>query len=302
MTSNKHRLSHLIFGFARWMGKRMDRWIGKEKKETLAGIILYADSPSGRRFDKLIILLIVLSVLIVVVETIPGINRDFFWLLYILEWLITIAFTIEYILRIYVERNPLRYIFSFYGIVDLLSFFPSYLSFLFFGAQHLLVIRVLRLLRIFRIFKLGHFVTEGGVVADALRASKIKIYIFFTFIVLMAVLIGTLMYMIEHPYNQDFSSIPSGIYWAIVTMTTVGYGDVIPGTVLGRFLATLVMILGYAILAVPTGIVTAEISNRVIKSDSRDDRICRNCGETRHFLNPSYCHNCGVSFLVEEEE
>lgn len=295
-----------IFGFLRkaaaFVKRRLDRVISPQQKEALAGVILYSDSPTGRRFDKILIAMIILSVVIVIIETMPNIPKNFFWILYGMEWLITILFTIEYILRVYVERKPLKYILSFYGIVDLLSFLPSYLSLFILGSQHLLIIRVLRLLRVFRIFKLGHFVSEGGIVVDALKASKIKIYVFLSFVFLMSILIGTLMYMVEHPYNDQFLSIPSGIYWSIVTITTVGYGDVAPVTYLGRFLATFVMILGYGVLAVPTGIVTSEISNRVRSSGARDTRTCRNCGEMKHFKSTYFCHNCGVQLHNEEEE
>ena len=299
---SSNRWTRAILGFSSFIQRRLDRIISKEKKEALAAIILYTDSPAGHRFDKVILWLIVTSVAIVILETMPGLPMELFWIFFILEWVITVLFTIEYILRIYVERNPLRYIFSFYGMVDLLSFLPSYISVWFFGTQHLLIIRVLRLLRIFRIFKLGHFVTEGGVVVDALKASRIKIYVFLSFIVLMAVLIGTTMYIVEHPYNSDFVSIPSGIYWAIVTITTVGYGDVIPVTTFGRFLATIVMILGYGVLAVPTGIVTAEISNRVVRKHDTEIKLCRNCGETRHVRHAKFCHTCGVDMEHHDQK
>jgi voltage-gated potassium channel len=156
------------------------------------------------------------------------------------------------------------------------------------------MIRVLRLFRIFRIFKLGHFVSEGGIVVDAMKASKIKIYVFLSFIVLVTTLIGTLMYMVEHSVNPSIRSIPNGIYWAIVTITTVGYGDVIPITTMGRILSNVVMILGYGVLAVPTGIVTAEISNRVLYSSQVSTELCRNCGESSHIRSSAFCHTCGV--------
>jgi len=297
-----HKILQFLRKGAGYVKTRLDRVISQENREALAGVILYSDSPTGRRFDKFLVVLIITSVIIVIVETMPSIPRNFFWILYGLEWLITILFSIEYVLRVYVERKPLRYILSFYGIVDLLSFLPSYLSLFILGSQHLLIIRVLRLLRVFRIFKLGHFVSEGGIVLDALKASKVKIYVFLSFVALMSILIGTLMYMVEHPYNEDFLSIPSGIYWSIVTITTVGYGDIIPITYVGRFLATLVMILGYGVLAVPTGIVTSEISSRVMQSGARDTRSCRNCGELKHYKGTYFCHNCGVQLHSEEEE
>lgn len=290
-----------ILSVTEYIRKGLDRIISKDTKEAMAGIILYDDSPTGRQFDKLIVFIILLSVCLVVIETIPDIPVEWYWVMYVAEWVITILFTIEYILRIYLSRRPLRYIFSFYGLVDVLAILPTYLSFFFLGAQHFLVIRVLRLLRIFRIFKLGHFVSEGGIVVDALKASRIKIYVFLSFIGIISILIGTLMYMLEHQENAHFSSIASGIYWAIVTITTVGYGDIVPHTIMGRFLATFVMILGYGVLAVPTGIVTAEISNRVLKANRRDTRSCRFCGEHKHYYKARHCHNCGAVFSTEEE-
>jgi voltage-gated potassium channel len=290
----KKKFEVYLYRFSRFEGWWLDRIIGRKRKEALRNTILFTESKAGRRFDKFIVALITVSVLIVIVETIPEVNSNFYWVLFFVEWLIAIIFTLEYLLRLYVERNPARYVFSFFGIVDLLSFLPTYLSFFFFGFQHLLIIRILRLLRIFRIFKLGHFVQEGGVVVDALRASKIKIYVFLSFVALMAILVGSLMYMVEHPYNDKLSNIPYGIYWAITTMTTVGYGDIIPITPIGRMLSTVVMILGYMILAVPTGIVTAEISNSVIRNKQFERTVCRNCGESHHVQGATYCHECGA--------
>lgn len=298
----RRRVRKIIYGFAAIVRSIVDHTISEKRREKLREVILFTDSPAGRRFDKFIILLIVISVLIVILETMPEMPRSVFWAFFGLEWVITIIFTVEYLARIYVARNPVKYVFSFYGLVDLLAFIPSYLSVFFFGSQHLLIIRMLRLLRIFRIFKLGHFVTEGGIVVDALRASKIKIYVFLSFIVLISTLIGSIMYMVEHPYNESFRSIPNGIYWAIVTITTVGYGDVIPHTPVGRILSTVVMILGYMVLAVPTGIVTAEISNRVLDVRRYSIVACRYCGETKHVVDPTYCHNCGTQLVSDDEE
>ena len=295
----RRRFERFLYRFSKFEGWWLDHLIGKKRKEALRNTILFTNSSAGRRFDKFIVALITVSVLIVIVETIPEVNSKFYWILYALEWIIAIIFTLEYLMRLYVERNPARYVFSFFGIVDLLSFLPTYLSFFFMGFQHMLIIRVLRLLRIFRIFKLGHFVQEGGVVVDALKASRIKIYVFLSFVTLMAVLVGTLMYMVEHPYNEKLCNIPYGIYWAITTMTTVGYGDIIPITPVGRMLSTVVMILGYMILAVPTGIVTAEISNSVIRNRQFERTVCRNCGESHHVKEATYCHECGVEMKYD---
>lgn len=276
----------------RWI----DRILSENQKAKLRKVILETDSPQGRKFDLILVFIIVLSVFIVMLETIPEINDKIFVYLFILEWIITVIFTVEYLIRVYVEKNSLKYILSFFGIVDLLSFLPSYLSLFFLGSQHLLIVRILRLLRIFRIFKLGHFVEEGGVVIAALKASRTKIYVFMSFVVLMAVIVGSALYMVEGGHNPEFRSIPHGIYWAIVTLTTVGYGDIAPITPLGRFLATLVMITGYGVIAVPTGIVTAEISNRVLHL-GRGKLKCAACGELNHIRHSKFCHNCGKKLV-----
>jgi voltage-gated potassium channel len=210
-----------------------------------------------------------------------------------MEWTFTIIFTVvEYIFRLYSAHQPLKYVTSFFGIVDLLAIIPFYLGFIFFGAQHLIIIRALRLLRVFRIFKMGHFVTEGEVIVHALRASMTKIYILVSFIVLLAMIIGSLMYIVEGDLNPKMDNIPKGIYWAIVTLTTVGYGDITPITTLGKFLATIVMIMGYGVIAVPTGIVTAEISGRVMNLKEVFIQICPNCEQSEHHTGAKYCHRC----------
>jgi voltage-gated potassium channel len=286
------KFSRLIFKGVNFEKKWLDRVLSQSQKDALHEIIVKTDSPLGRKFDRALIVLIVLSILIVIIETIPEVESHYFKIFFVIEWIITIFFTVEYLIRVYVEKNAKRYMFSFFGMVDLLAIIPTYLSTFVFGSQHLLVLRGLRLLRIFRIFKLGQFVEEGGVVFSALKASRNKIFVFVSFIVLMAIIIGSAQYMVEGGRNPEFKSIPHGIYWAIVTLTTVGYGDIAPITPFGRMLATVVMIMGYGVIAVPTGIVTAEISNRVLHL-GRMQKQCSNCGELMHVRNAAFCHNCG---------
>ena len=238
--------------------------------------------------------LIIISVLFVSLDSVESYSPRVHQFFKTAEWIFTICFTLEYFLRIYSSRNRLNYIFSFYGILDLLAILPSYIGLFFVGTQHLLIVRILRLLRIFRIFQMGHFVREGAIVASALRASRVKITVFIVFVVIASVLLGAMMYMVEADYNKKLSSIPDGVYWAIVTLTTIGYGDVVPITSAGKFLASVVMILGYGVIAVPTGIVTAEISSRVITRGNRLKVKCTNCGDDDHLLESAFCHNCGT--------
>jgi voltage-gated potassium channel len=273
----------------------LDRNITEATKVKWHSIIFKTETPEGKIFDTILIWIIVLSTLIVILETVTEFQRTFWWIFFILEWVFTVIFTIEYAARLYLAKKPLKYATSFYGVVDLLALIPTYVSVFFFGAQHLLVVRALRLLRVFRIFKMGHFVSEGGIVVNALKASRTKIYVFISFVILMAIVIGSVMYMVEGQTNAKFSNIPKGIYWAIVTMTTVGYGDITPTSPLGQFLATLVMIMGYGVIAVPTGIVTAEISSRVMRINKMKSTTCDQCGQSEHFFTATYCHNCGES-------
>ena len=262
-------------------------------KEKLYHLIFLADTRAGHRFDLIITSMIILSVAVVMLESVTRINEQYKDLLNTLEWIFTILFTIEYALRIYSARNRRKYMTSFFGTVDFLSIIPSYVSLLVGGIQPLLFIRVLRLLRVFRIFEMGHFVREGAIVANALKASRVKITVFISFVLIASVFTGAIMYMAESKYNPKIQNIPEGIYWAIETLTTVGYGDALPVTSVGRLLAAVVMILGYGVIAVPTGIVTAEISYRVLASHSRKKFKCPNCGNTDHLENSIFCHNCG---------
>ena len=208
-----------------------------------------------------------------------------------IEWCFTLLFTIEYTLRILCTGRPFRYIFSFYGIVDLLSIIPTYLSVLFTGTHYFLVIRVLRILRIFRVLKLAPYISQGNMLTRALLASRQKITIFFFVVFTITIIFGAAMYLIEGPEN-GFTSIPRSVYWAIVTLTTVGYGDIAPKTVLGQALAALVMIIGYAIIAVPTGIFTAELAKTMRKGG--EERVCVSCGKTGHEVDAVYCDRCGA--------
>lgn len=260
-------------------------------REKAHQVIFEAETPAGKLFDVALLIAIVTSVMVVLLETVKSYNQDYWRIFYILEWIFTILFTLEYAMRLYVVHKPLRYSTSFYGIVDLLSILPTYLSLFFMGAQSLLVIRILRLLRVFRIFKLWQFIKEANHLATALFRSRVKISVFLLFIVLLVTIIGALIYLIEGEQpDTDFTSIPKSIYWAIVTMTTVGYGDITPKTTLGQFLSAIVMILGYAVIAVPTGIVSVEMFRTPDKKPSTD--YCRYCGREGHDADAVFCKYC----------
>jgi voltage-gated potassium channel len=259
-------------------------------RRRLHEIIFEAETPAGRGFDVALLVAIVLSVLAVVLESVRAIREAYgSWLLAV-EWSLTVLFTIEYALRLASVERPLRYARSFFGIVDLLAVLPTYLSLLLPGAQALLVVRALRLLRVFRILKLAHFLGEAQVLRSALRASLRKISVFLFTVLVMVLIVGSLMYLIEGE-KSGFSSIPLSIYWAIVTLTTVGYGDIAPQTVLGQILASVVMIVGYGIIAVPTGIVTVELSRAWPPKVSTQS--CPRCSAEGHDPDASYCKFCG---------
>ena len=260
-------------------------------KEKIHEVIFEAETPAGKLFDVLLMVAILLSVVAVVLETVPSFQAEHGKLLYILEWVFTIFFTIEYLLRLYCVYRPMKYAKSFFGIIDLLAILPTYLSFFIIGAQSLLVIRILRLMRIFRIFKLGHFLAEGDQLMRALKASRAKITVFMLFVVLLVTIIGAVMYLVEGGQEgTGFSSIPQSIYWAIVTLTTVGYGDITPVSDFGKFLSAVVMILGYAVLAVPTGIVSVELFKTNKKHSTQS---CRYCATEGHDDDAVYCKRCG---------
>jgi voltage-gated potassium channel len=254
-------------------------------------VIFEADTAAGRHFDIALLILILLSVLAVCLESVQAIREEYGTALLAIEWTFTIIFTLEYVLRLITVRRPLRYAITFYGLVDLLAILPTYLSFLFPGSQSLLIIRALRLLRVFRILKLSHFVGEARVLSAAMRASARKIIVFMGVVVTIMLIAGSLMYLVEGEAN-GFTSIPVAVYWAVVTMTTVGFGDIVPHTVLGRCLASVLMVLGYAILAVPTGIVTVELS--AAARAASNTQACPACGAGNHDNDAKHCKYCGA--------
>lgn len=249
-------------------------------------------------FDVTLMVLIILSVILVMLESVPSIQERYGDILWVLEWSVTIFFSLEYIARIISLKKPKHYILSFYGIIDLLSVIPTYLGLVLGGVQSLMVIRTLRLLRIFRVLKLVKFVREASVLGDALKASRHKISVFFLFVLAIDIIAGTVMYLIE-PSSAGFTSIPRSIYWAIVTMTTVGYGDIAPVTVLGQLFASLLMIMGYVIIAVPTGIVSAKLSQMPMRSNTQ---ACLNCGKEGHTDDARYCRFCGEDIYPERSD
>jgi voltage-gated potassium channel len=259
-------------------------------KRRLYEIIFEADTFAGRLFDIVLLICILLSILVVMLESVEEVRQSFGPLLDGIEWFFTIVFTIEYIARLVVLKEKGRYIFSFFGIVDVLSFVPAYLALFFPPAQALLVIRSVRLLRIFRIFKLARFVGESQNLMAALKASRHKIIVFLITVVTSVIISGTLMYLIEGAEN-GFTSIPRSIYWAIVTMTTVGYGDIAPATTFGQTVASMIMIMGYGILAVPTGIVSAEMIQQKQRA-AITTQVCPHCLSEGHDSDALYCKYC----------
>ncbi len=251
-------------------------------------IIFDTDTAAGKAFDVGLLVAIVIGVLVVMLDSVSFIREEYYQTLLVAEWVITIVFSVEYILRIIVHPHSKRYIFSFYGIIDLLSALPTYLTLFLAGTHYFAVIRALRLFRIFRILKLSQFVDAGSAIAQALRQSRTRISVFMFSLLIIIILIGSLMHFIEGPEN-GFTSIPRSIYWSIVTLTTVGYGDISPKTNIGQFIASLIMILGYAIIAVPTGIVSAEMVN----SKNTRPGNCPKCGTTNHDRDAEYCKKCG---------
>lgn len=276
--------------------KKMGADEEKKLKQKIFDIVFEADTPYGKLFDISILLLILLSVGLVMLESIPAINARHHAVLVTLEWILTSLFTIEYLLRVYCVKNRWRYIFSFYGVIDLLSILPFYLGLFFPTSKYLSSIRILRLLRIFRIFNLTRFTRGKNVLVLGLKESKDKIIVFLSFVVLIVVVIGSIMYMVEHDHPESgFTSIPISIYWAIVTLTTVGYGDISPVTGLGQFLASVVMIIGYGVIAVPTSIVTMEMNKAAKHNEDipTNTQRCRNCGDDYHLDGAIYCKTCG---------
>ncbi|WP_406656001.1 ion transporter [Methanolobus sp. ZRKC2] len=274
---------------------RNNRPGGAKWRAAIYDIIFEADTPAGKYFDILLIISILLSVLVVMLDSINSIREVYGEILYYLEWFFTIIFTIEYFLRLICVRDRIRYATSPLGIVDLVAIVPTYLSLFLPGSQFLLVIRVLRVLRIFRVLKLVHYVSEAEMLSKALRASRQKITVFLFTVITLVIILGSLMYLIEGEEN-GFTSIPTSIFWAIVTLTTVGFGDIVPQTPLGRILASVIMILGYSIIAVPTGIVTSEISFASIEERKKagPERTCAQCGNSDHDSDALFCKHCGT--------
>lgn len=268
----------------------MSQW-----RRKLHDVIFEAETPAGRMFDIVLFWAIVLSVLAVVLESVPTFNAMFGYELNVFEWLITVAFTIELFLRLICIQKPRAYLRSFYGIVDIVSITPSYFSLVFDGGQSLMVIRALRMMRVFRVFKLARYMRATRTLLSALRGAWPKIAVFLGFITTVILIVGTVMYMIEGG-TDGFYSIPDGIYWSIVTMTTVGYGDIVPNTVLGRILASILMLTGYGVIAVPTGIMSAEIAQQVANPPATSTKCCASCSAEDHVKVAKYCYSCGEKF------
>lgn len=263
----------------------------KPWQKELNEIIFGSETRAGKTFDIVLLVIIVISIIAVMMESVPEYQDKYATELFYTEWIVTILFTIEYVLRLICVKKPLKYVFSFYGIIDLLSTAPTYVGIFVSGTGSLRVLRSIRLLRVFRILKLGNFVDDSEKLVMALRASKNKIIVFLFFVVMLVIILGTIMYMIEDA-SSGFSSIPRSIYWAIVTMTTVGYGDIAPATSLGQFVASVIMILGYSIIAVPTGIVTNDIM-KSMKGPEMNNRACDGCGKDGHDKDAKFCKICG---------
>ncbi len=254
-------------------------------------VVFHSNTPAGRLFDIILLIVIMISVLIVMLDSVPVFREKYRFAFFQLEWFFTILFSAEYLVRIFISKKPKVYIWSFYGIIDLLSVLPTYLSLFFAGTQYLLVIRILRILRIFRVLKLTRYMKASHVLSVSLKQSRFKIIVFFEVLITTVVIMGSLMYLIEGTEN-GFTSIPMSIYWAIITLTTVGFGDITPVTPLGQFMASLIMILGYSIIAVPTGIISAEIvkagQNAALKKSK-----CQECQTITHDDDALYCKYCG---------
>lgn len=268
------------------------------RREQLRIVIFQNDTPAGRRFDKMLLVVILCSLIVVVLDSIPAAHEGYGdWLAYA-EWGFTAVFIIEYALRLYCSPRPLQYAFSFYGLVDLLAIVPGILAIYYSDAQYLLIVRVIRMLRIFRVLKLSPYLKQANYLLAALRGSKQKIIVFLVSVSTLVVVFGTLMYVIEGP-EHGFTSIPKGIYWAVVTLTTVGYGDIVPKTAIGQMLSALVMITGYSIIAVPTGIFTAELATAMRGEQLKHD--CPVCSKNNHEHGAAFCSRCGNALFPRVE-
>ena len=263
-------------------------------RQKLYIIIFGTDTPAGKTFDLVLIYAILISVMAVALDSVADINQHYGHWLYRVEWFFTIAFTLEYLVRIYCSPNPLRYMRSFFGMVDLLSILPTYIAFFVPGSNYLLTIRILRVLRIFRVLKLIRYLSEANILMRSLFLSRRKIFVFLCFVLALTTIFGSIMFLVEGPEN-GFTSIPRSIYWAIVTITTVGYGDIAPHTVLGQAIAAMTMITGYSVIAVPTGIITAELASEMQRS--RGHFACKNCERTGHDSDAQHCKYCGAKLF-----
>ncbi len=272
-------------------------------RQKLHSIIFESNTRAGKAFDIALLVAIIVSILIVMLDSIDSLHLKYGRIFWVLEWFFTALFTLEYILRILTLEKPIKYALSFIGLIDILAILPSFLSVFVAGTQSLMVLRALRLLRIFRIFKLTHFLGEIRFLRYAIRASLKKITIFMLVVFTIVIILGSMMYLIEKGQN-GFDSIPDSIYWAIVTITTVGYGDISPVTPLGKLFASLIMFIGYAIIAVPTGIVTSEMT-AAMRHKKEQHETCPACGREGHDVDANYCKHCGHELTIErftEEE
>ncbi|MGR8930702.1 MAG: ion transporter [Gammaproteobacteria bacterium] len=271
-------------------GRSLSPW-----REKLNEVIFGSETPAGRNFDVALIVMIFLSALVVMLDSVEAFSLQHSYLLYILEWSFTVLFSVEYFLRLLCVRHPWLYMRSFYGIVDLLSILPSYIGLFFPGAQYTMVVRILRLLRIFRVLKLSEYLKEANLLTTALVNSRWKIMVFLYTVLMLVVICGALMYVIEGK-EAGFTSIPRSMYWAIVTLTTVGYGDIAPITPLGQITASVIMIMGYGIIAVPTGIYGAELIRTVQEANTTNpitNDACADCGAIGHDVDANFCKYCG---------
>jgi voltage-gated potassium channel len=283
----------MVPGNERELGRPAGGW-----RRRMHEVIWESETPQGRAFDKLIVVAIVVSVIVVVCDSVQPWNRRFRTAFDIAEWFFTILFTLEYLARIASVERPLRYMRSFFGIIDLLAVLPTYLA-LFAPELHALIdVRILRLLRVFRIFRLTNFITEYQMLGEALWASRRKILVFLSGVLMIVLVLGTLLYVVEGP-EHGFTNIPTAVYWAITTITTVGFGDITPKTDVGRFIASVMMLIGWGTLAVPTGIVTAEMTLRGQARPIANPRSCRSCGATGYGPEANFCQRCGEKLPVD---
>lgn len=263
-------------------------------RKKIHAIIFESDTYWGKFFDIILLILIIISIVLLVLDSVDSYKFRYHNIFVTVEWFLTFLFSLEYLFRLYSVKKPTSYAKSFYGIIDLLAILPTYLEFFIHGAQFFMVFRVMRLLRVFRIFKLVRFLDARNTLAYSLRASWYKISYFLLFLILIVCVIGTAMFVVEGSNPESgFNNIPISIYWCIVTLTTVGYGDISPITPLGQFLASCIMILGYSIIAVPTGVITSELTKKIKTEDNLVTDVCKNCGEEHHLPEAKYCHRCG---------